>query len=177
VPSATTLVFLAVAALAAAYGFWAGGSALVLAGASQTVSQTLSVAPQIACGLLIGAFIGVLMPRELLLRWVGKESGLTGLAIATVAGAFMPGGPFAAFPVIHALHRAGAATSTVVAFLVAWSCIGVNRLLIWEIPFLGVDFGLLRIVCTLPLPILAGLAARALIRRYPALDAGWSKES
>jgi len=170
VPSAATSVFLAVAAIAAVYGFWAGGSTLVIESGSQAVLQTLDVAPQLACGLLIGAFIGVLMPRELLMRWVGKDSGLTGLAIATVAGAFMPGGPFAAFPVIHALHRAGAATGAVVAFLVAWSCIGLQRLLVWEIPFLGVEFGALRVLCTLPLPLLAGLAATALIRMYPALD-------
>lgn len=170
VPDATTLGFLAAALVAAAIGLWLGGTTVVTQSATDTALLSLQILPQLACGLMIGAFVGVLLPRDLLIRWVGEESGLAGLAIASIGGAFMPGGPFAAFPVIHALYRAGAGAGAVVAFLVAWSCVGVNRLFIWEIPFLGTQFGLLRLVSTLPLPLLAGLAANALVRAFPSLD-------
>jgi hypothetical protein len=36
---------------------------------------------------------------------------------------------------------------------------------IWELPFLGHDFVLLRVLVSLPLPVVAGLLARALLRR------------
>jgi len=164
-----TLIFVALVAIAAGYAFWFGGTALLADSAIQTASLTLRVVPVLTCGLLIGAFAGVLMPRELLLRWVGEDSGFRGIVLASIGGALMPGGPFTSFPLVHALHRAGAGTGAMVAFLVAWAAVGVNRLFVWEFPFMGVEFGLLRLVSSLPLPLAAGIAANALIRRFPHL--------
>jgi len=38
--------------------------------------------------------------------------------------------------------------------------IGYTRAIVWELPFFGLDFVTWRILFSLPLPILAGLAAR-----------------
>lgn len=38
--------------------------------------------PKVLAGCLIGAFVTLLLPRELVARWVGHESGFTGLAVA-----------------------------------------------------------------------------------------------
>ena len=50
--------------------------------------------PKVLAGCLIGAFVTMLLPRETMARWVGAESGLGGILLATVAGAILPGGPF-----------------------------------------------------------------------------------
>jgi uncharacterized membrane protein YraQ (UPF0718 family) len=80
----------------------------------------------------------------------------------------MPGGPFASFPLVLALSQAGADIGALIAFLVAWAAIGINRLLIWEIPFMGLEFSALRFVSSLPLPLIAGAIARYLWNRYPS---------
>ena len=49
---------------------------------------------------------------------------------------------------------------------------GLLRLVIWEIPFLGFDFSMLRFVICLPMGIVAGIIARRLARQW-----GWSTES
>jgi hypothetical protein len=40
--------------------------------------------------------------------------------------------------------------------------LGYARAIVWELPFFGLDFVTWRIIFSLPLPILAGLAGRIL---------------
>jgi uncharacterized membrane protein YraQ (UPF0718 family) len=95
-------------------------------------------------------------------RWMGPASGMTGLALATLAGIATPGGPMAAFPLVLVLAQAGADRGAVIAFILSWALNGFARILIWEVPVLGPDFTLLRFLCGLPLPLLAGWIARRL---------------
>lgn len=64
------------------------------------------------------------------------------------------------FPVALAIGGSGADIGAVVAYITAWSVLGVNRLIVWEMPFMGEDFALMRECISLPIPILAGLLAR-----------------
>lgn len=120
--------------------------------------------PKVLAGCLIGGFIALLLPRDLVARWVGHESGMTGLLIAMAFGFILPGGPFTIYPIAGAFLLVGADAGTVVAFIVSWSLIGYTRALVWELPFFGSDFVLWRIVMALPLPILAGILARMALR-------------
>jgi len=118
--------------------------------------------PRILAGCLMGAFVTLLLPREAVARWVGAESGITGILIATVVGAILPGGPFTIYPVAGALLVAGADAGAACAFVISWTLLGYARAIVWELPFFGVDFVTWRIIFSLPLPILAGLAARVI---------------
>lgn len=120
--------------------------------------------PKVLGGCLIGGFVALLLPRELVARWVGHESGLTGLLIAMVFGFILPGGPFTIYPVAGAFLLVGADVGTVATFLVSWSLIGTTRALVWELPFFGEDFVFWRVIAALPLPILAGVLARLAVR-------------
>ncbi|MCL6709235.1 permease [Pseudomonas sp. R2.Fl] len=131
--------------------------------------QIVSLLPHLVLGLLIAAAVTVLVPRHRVARWLGADSGMKGLLVATFIGAVMPGGPFASFPLVFALSQAGADIGALIAFLIAWAAIGVNRLVIWEIPFMGLEFSTLRFLSSLPLPIIAGVIARVLCERYPQL--------
>ena len=120
--------------------------------------------PKVLAGCLIGAFVTLLLPRELVARWVGHESGFTGLLIAAFFGFLLPGGPITIYPVAGAFLVMGADAGAVVAFIVSWTLVGYTRALVWELPFFGTDFVFWRIVAALPLPIIAGLLARLAVR-------------
>src|SRR5690606_10269135 len=95
-----------------------------------------------------------------------------GLVLATVLGAATPSGPFAAFPIVYALALAGADIGAVVAYLTAWSVLGLQRILVWELPLLGHDFVAVRVLASLPLPLVSGAVARLLMRLVPELPIG-----
>lgn len=166
----STLAFVALALAAGAASLAIDGRQAVAASTSRALVQIAALVPHVALGLLVAAAVTVLVPRHRVAGWLGRESGLCGLFLATGLGAIMPGGPFASFPLVYALGQAGADMGALVAFLAAWSSIGLNRLLVWEIPLMGWEFTGLRFAASLPLPIVAGLVARAVCRRYPQAD-------
>ncbi|MCC7348830.1 MAG: permease [Variibacter sp.] len=124
----------------------------------------INMLPNLLAGCLVGAFIALLLPREVVGRWVGEESGFTGLLIATLAGAILPGGPFTIYPIAATLAVLGADVGATCALIVAWALLGYSRALIWELPFFGIDFVGWRVLLAVPLPFIAGLLARPLAR-------------
>ena len=78
----------------------------------------LDILPKMAAGCLIGVFSTLLIPREMVARLVGAESGLTGLVIATFAGVIMPGGPVTVYPVAGAFLAVGADVGGEIDFVV-----------------------------------------------------------
>ena len=153
---------MALAAAAAIY--WRDGREHFLAILGSGVALFGEMLPKVLAGCLIGAFVTLLLPRELVARWVGHESGFTGLAVAGFFGFLLPGGPITIYPVAGAFLTMGADTGAVVAFIISWTLCGYTRALVWELPFFGPDFVLWRIVEALPLPIVAGLLARIAMR-------------
>ena len=126
------------------------------------------VMPRVLAGCLLGAFIAEILPHEKVSRSLGPKSGLKGLLIGTAFGAILPGGPFTVYPVAAALLTVGADFGATIAMVVSWTLIGYGRAVAWELPILGADFTLWRIVISLPLPVLAGALGRFVYARvYP----------
>ena len=146
--------------LAAAGVYWRDGSDRFFDIFYHDLRLFADVLLKVAAGCLIGAFLARLLPRELVARWIGAESGFVGLLIATVLGIFLPGGPITIYPVASALLFVGADVGATVAFITSWTLLGYTRALVWEIPFFGLDYVIWRTLISLPLPIIAGLAAR-----------------
>lgn len=136
-----------------------------------TGGSLLRVLPVIAAALPMAAFLAELVPEALAQQWIGPESGLPGIVIASVAGGLVPGGPFVSFPLVLTFAKAGAGTAQLVALISGWAIYGVHRVVTWEWPVLGARFVLLRIASGLVLPVLAGLAAEALLPFFPG--AAW----
>jgi uncharacterized membrane protein YraQ (UPF0718 family) len=154
------IVIVAIVIAAAGVVYVRDGAAAFLHVLAGDVDLFIDVLPKVLAGCLIGAFVTLLLPREVVTRWVGAESGVTGLFIATFAGLVVPGGPLAIYPVASAFLVAGADMGAVIALLSSWTLIGFNRALVWEIPFMGVDFVLWRTIAALPFPIILGLLGR-----------------
>jgi len=119
----------------------------------------LIVAPRMLAALLLAAFIQVLVPRDLVARLIGAESGARGVFIASIAGALTPGGPLTCFPMVVALHASGAHQGALIAYLTAWAMLGAQRILVWELPLMGNEFMLTRLAASFALPVIAGLIA------------------
>ena len=118
------------------------------------------VGPRLGAALLIAASIQVLLPREKVARWLGDQAGIRGILLATGAGMVTPGGPMTSFPVVNALHEAGTGRRALVAYLTSWSTQGFQRILMWELPLMGIEFASFRFIVSLPLPIVAGVISR-----------------
>ena len=158
--------FIAVAVVvAAAIIYWRDGQARFLEILSSDVGLFLDIVPKVLAACLIASFVALLMPRDVVVKWVGAESGFVGLIIATLAGIIVPGGPITVFPIAAAFLAVGAGVGATVAFVTSWTLLGYGRALVWELPFFGADFVIWRSLVALPLPIVAGLLAHWL--------AGW----
>ena len=126
------------------------------------------ILPRVFAGCLLGAFIAEILPHDKVSRSLGPDSGVKGLLIGAAFGAILPGGPFTAYPVASALLAVGADFGAIIAMVVSWTLIGYGRAVAWELPIMGIDFTLWRIVISLPLPILAGALGRFVyVRMYP----------
>ncbi len=150
--------------VSAAVVYWRDGQARFLEILFSDFSLFIDILPKVLAACLIAAFVAVLMPRETVLRWVGAESGLVGILIATLAGTVCPGGPITIFPIAAAFVAIGADTGAAIAFITSWTLLGYARILVWELPFFGGEFVIWRTIISLPLPIVAGLLARWLTR-------------
>ncbi|MBD3677899.1 MAG: permease [Rhodobacteraceae bacterium] len=135
----------------------------------------LGLMPRVVVALSIAALIWFLLPRDKVSALVGKESGLKGLLVATAAGTVTPGGPSSAYALLAVLAGSGADRGAMVAYITAWATLGLQRILVWDVPFMGPEFAFLRVLVSLPLPIIAGLIARRLPFELRVKDADGQK--
>jgi uncharacterized membrane protein YraQ (UPF0718 family) len=134
----------------------------VWAALDEDLGLLVDLMPRVVVALSIAALIWVMMPREKMSALVGSESGMRGLIIATIAGTVTPGGPSSAYALLAAVAVTGADRGALVAYITAWATLGLQRILIWDVPFMGAEFAMLRFAICIPLPIIAGLIARRL---------------
>ena len=142
---------------------YARGKAVFFDGLDASFSMMVQFIPKLGAAFLLAGFIQVLIPKDLVIHWIGEQSGAKGILIASLAGMLTPGGPMTSFPLMAALYKMGAGYGPLVAYLTSWEILGVQRLLIWEIPFLGMNFVFLRLIVSIPLPIIAGMTATSLL--------------
>jgi uncharacterized membrane protein YraQ (UPF0718 family) len=168
-PISWSMIFIAVlVAISATLVYRRDGLEGVLGILTEDLALFGGILPRVLAGCLLGAFIAEILPHEKVSRSLGPSSGLKGLLIGAAFGAILPGGPFTAYPVASALLATGADFGATIAMVVSWTLIGYGRAVAWELPIMGTDFTVWRIVISLPLPILAGALGRFVyVRIYP----------
>jgi len=132
-------------------------------GIAYGADQLVRLLPRLVVALTAAGFIAELIPGDAVGRWLGPGSGVPGIVIAAFAGVLVPTGPVVTFSLAAVLAHAGAASPQLVAFVTSWSVFALHRITIYEIPMLGWRFVALRVLSVLLLPLLAGLAAGALL--------------
>jgi uncharacterized membrane protein YraQ (UPF0718 family) len=138
-------------------GYQRGGGEHIL-GLKSAGNMLLQIAPLLIFAFIIAGMIQLLVPLEVVSRWVGAESGFRGILIGTAVGGLMPGGPYVSLPIAAGLLRAGAGIGTMVALITAWSLLAVGRLPL-EVGIMGWKFSLIRLACVFFFPPIAGLIA------------------
>jgi uncharacterized membrane protein YraQ (UPF0718 family) len=126
----------------------------------------LQLIPVLVLAFFVAGLMEVLFPTELLIRWVGAESGFKGILIGTCLGAVTPGGPFIQFPIVAAMFKAGANIGPLIAYLSAWALLGINRVIVFEIPLLGFQITSTRLLCSFIFPIIIGYMAKFVYVRF-----------
>jgi len=130
-----------------------------IVGMKLALNLIVQMLPLLVFALLVAGMVQVLLPRELLSKWIGAESGIRGILIGAAAGGLSPGGPYVNLPIVAGLLSSGASVGTMVAYLTGWSLWAINRLPM-EVGILGWKFTLIRILSTFFFPPIAGLLAQ-----------------
>jgi uncharacterized membrane protein YraQ (UPF0718 family) len=133
--------------------------ALFREGAFEGGRDFIVLIPRVMIGVVGSGYIAAAMPQDLITTWIGPNSGVIGILIATVIGAATPGGAVVGFAIGAAALKGGAGAPQVIAYSTAWSLYTIQRLLNWEIHMMAARFVWLRAAVSFPLPILAGLGA------------------
>ena len=135
-------------------------------GLGLTKDLLIQVTPRLLAAFVIAGLVQVLVPQELVVQWMGKESGFKGILIGTALGGLTPGGPMTHFPILASFYQMGIGVGPLIAYLTAWLLFGLQRVVMWELPFLGPQIVVVRIASSLFLPLFAGWFASVLWDRW-----------
>lgn len=113
-------------------------------------------------GVLAASFLAELLPKDLVGEVAGGNSGWTGILLASVLGALVPTGPMVLMPVVVALIEVGVGLPQAVAFLSSWSLMALHRVVVWELPMMGPNFTLIRLLASIALVPLSAYLAQGL---------------
>ncbi|MGE5483406.1 MAG: permease [Ignavibacteriales bacterium] len=117
--------------------------------ASNTIKnfmEMLSVLPPIF--ILLG-LMDVWVPREMFVKYMGDGSGLVGISLAVLLGAFAAGPLYGAFPVASMMLRKGTSFFNVMVLLGSWSTLKIPMFL-FETASLGARFSVSRWLVNIP---------------------------
>jgi len=127
--------------------------------AFSSFKQMVSVVPPI---MMMLGLMDVWVPRETMMRYMGDNSGLTGVFLAILIGSIAAGPMYAAFPFTTLLLRKGVKFSNIIIFMNAW-CVTKISTLIFEFTTLGYEFTFARFLINLPGVIIMGYIVEALM--------------
>ena len=125
-------------------------------GYHRAIEQALIIMPRLVVALVAAGFLVTLIPTDIIVRFLGEESGFTGILIGSLTGLIVASGPAMSFAIAAAFASEGASIPALVAFLTGWSVFAAHRVLIFEIPMLGFHWVRLRLLSVVPLPLIAG---------------------
>lgn len=111
--------------------------------------------------ILIG-LLDVWVPREIVEKNVGPDSGVKGIVISILVATAAAGPLYAGFPVAYTLMKKGCRMANIVIFLETWATIKVPMLMM-EIKFIGIEFAAARLILTLPAIIFSGYLVEKLL--------------
>ncbi|MCF8009337.1 MAG: permease [Halanaerobiales bacterium] len=114
--------------------------------------------------LILMGLADVWIPKSLINKYLGKESGLKGILISIFLGTLPTGPLYIAFPIASELLVKKARLSNVMIFLGVWASLKIPQISV-EIKFLGIKFAILRFIFTLISIILIGYLIEYIVNK------------
>lgn len=124
------------------------------------IKEMLMIMPVI---FILTALLDLWIPKEKIMRYLGKEAKAKGIFLSFVVGSVSAGPIYAAFPMCVMLHKKGASIRNIVIILSSWAVIKVPMLLN-EAKFLGPNFMAIRWVLTVIAIIIFSWIAAKIIK-------------
>lgn len=162
-PEISTII-LAVLAIAFGIVAYLKDPGLPLIGARNGLKMLWFVLPRLVPALILAGMLQVLVPQEVVSRYLGRDAGFRSILIAALAGVLTPGGPMVTVPLLVALANSGASMAPMVAYMTSWSLFGMQRIIAWEAPLMGWHFVVVRVIPSLAFPVLAGWLVKTFYR-------------
>jgi uncharacterized membrane protein YraQ (UPF0718 family) len=134
---------------------WRRGAHILIASLREGGIDFINIVPRVALGVIGSGYIAAVIPQDIIIGWLGPQSGWLGVLTAVVAGAATPGGPVIGFSLAAVALKAGGGVPQIVAYVVAWALFAFQRVILWEIPFMPARFVWFRAAVSLPFPFLA----------------------
>jgi uncharacterized membrane protein YraQ (UPF0718 family) len=163
----STIVMIIAAAVTLVAVSWQSPAA-ASKGLNATAALFFEILPRMAAAFLLAGLIQAVVPQETIIRWMGHGSGLRGIFIGMTLGSVTPGGPMTHFPIVAAFFKSGVGVGPLVSYLTAWSLFGLQRVIMWEIPFLGAKVVAVRVAASFFFPLLSGWLCELIWQRLHA---------
>jgi uncharacterized membrane protein YraQ (UPF0718 family) len=112
--------------------------------------------------LLIMGLFAIWVSKEIVIKYLGRTSGIKGIFLSILLGALPTGPLYVAFPMARALIQKGARISNIIIFLSAWACIKIPQEMM-ELQFLGAKFMASRLILTIIFVIIMGISIERII--------------
>ena len=112
--------------------------------------------------LLIMGLFAIWVSKEIVIKYLGRTSGIKGIFLSILLGALPTGPLYVAFPMATALIKKGARISNIIIFLSAWACIKIPQEMM-ELQFLGANFMASRLILTIIFVIIMGISIERII--------------
>lgn len=136
-----------------------------IAGLSAGMKTLFEILPLLLFAFAVAGLMQVVIPKEIIARWLGTSSGIKGILVGSAAGALIPGGPYVVFPLAAGFLKAGASMPTMVAFVTSWGLWSLNRIPM-TVAFLGWRFTLAALATTVFFPPLAGILTKTFFQNF-----------
>ena len=130
-----------------------------------TKNLLFQILPLLIFAFILAGMVQVLIPAELISKWIGAESGFKGILIGSIAGGLLPGGPYVTLPIVVGMYKVGTGIPVLVAMITGWSLIAVARLPM-EIGILGPKLTFIRLASVFLLAPIAGLMAMLIMKIF-----------
>jgi len=114
-----------------------------LAGLKKGLGMFVNILPELLNILILVSVVLYFIPQSVLIRWLGRDSGMAGISIAALTGSIslIPG--FIAYPLAAILLKGGVSYSVLAVFITTLMMVGIVTLPL-EARYYGLKAALLR---------------------------------
>lgn len=118
--------------------------------------------------LILVGLLDTWVPKEMILKYAGKDSGVRGPMIALILGGVAAGPLYVAFPIAAILLEKGALLRNVVFFLGVWT-VAKLPVLMYEAASLGIVFTIIHVSFGLVFFYITGILMEKLLNKEMAI--------